>query len=347
MENRMKESAGKRIEFLDATRAIAIIMVVGVHANGYCLPLPHSTEAFIRFLVYQISVPVFFLVDGYLFGNMLSQNEYPQYLPYIRKSARRLLVPWVLFTLFYAVMRYIFEANNFLTDHLIVGMSICAILKNLYGSLFAGQLYFLLSLFLIRLLLPITRKIIACSDYQSCIIVIAYIIIYQNSIPFIEPLLKVPGQDPILNALWGAQFYMGGICLFKFRDRISSGKIVISLLFLFICFSIIGTLFVGAPVVGLATEWLFLLSLFCVMKYYQTQTSILKALGERTMDIYLMHVPIVMKLFSIVINRAITIPILTYILIVLGSLVASLILSICIRTVPYGYLIFGEVRRSN
>lgn len=341
----MKESPGKRIEFLDAIRAIAIIMVVGVHANGYCLPLPHTTEAIIRFLVYQISVPVFFLVDGYLLGNLLSQNKNAQYFPYIRKSARRLLVPWVLFTLFYAIMRYIFEANSFLTDHLIVGLSTSAILKNLYGSLFAGQLYFLLSLFLIRLFFPITKRIIACSNYQTGFIVIAYVTIYHISIPFIEPLLKVPGQDPILNALWGAQFYLGGIGLYKYRNQISSWKIVLSFMFLFICFSTIETFYVGVPVVGLATEWLFLLSLFCIMKYYQTQTSILKSLGERTMDIYLIHVPIVMKLFSIIINRAITIPIITYVLIVFGSLFMSLILSICIRRIPYGYLIFGEVKK--
>lgn len=342
----MKEGEGKRIEFLDAIRAIAIIMVVGVHSNGYCLPLPHSTETVIRILVYQISVPVFFLVDGYLLGNLILQNKSASFLLYIRKSARRLLVPWVIFTVFYATMRYIFEAINYLTDHLIIGLPISAIIKNLYGSLFAGQLYFLLSLFLIRLFFPIAKILIDCRGHQAGIIAIAYIIIYHVLIPVIEPLLKVPGQDPILNALWGAQFYLVGIALYKYRNQIINKNFIIALMIIFICFTTIEIFSKVGPVNGLVTQWLFLLSLFFVMKNYKTQSLVLTLIGERTMDIYLIHVPIVMKLFSIIINKVIATPILSYILIVIGSLVMSLILSLCIRRMPYGYLIFGEVKRA-
>jgi hypothetical protein len=43
-------SSSERIAFLDSLRAIAIIMVVGVHAIGYCMELPQGPKQIVSFI---------------------------------------------------------------------------------------------------------------------------------------------------------------------------------------------------------------------------------------------------------------------------------------------------------
>jgi peptidoglycan/LPS O-acetylase OafA/YrhL len=63
-------SGGDRIAFLDDLRLIGIVMVVGVHALGRA-NLDQPIEEWFRFVVTTIAVPIFFLVDGFLFARTL------------------------------------------------------------------------------------------------------------------------------------------------------------------------------------------------------------------------------------------------------------------------------------
>lgn len=53
-------SHSERLAFLDSLRAIAIIMVVGVHTLGYCVKLPQNLQEIVSFIVHTVGVPVFF-----------------------------------------------------------------------------------------------------------------------------------------------------------------------------------------------------------------------------------------------------------------------------------------------
>lgn len=58
-----------RFVFLDSLKAFAIVMVVAVHAQGYA-GLGHGRiEQIISFITSSIAVPIFFLVDGFLFSS--------------------------------------------------------------------------------------------------------------------------------------------------------------------------------------------------------------------------------------------------------------------------------------
>ena len=138
-------SSHGRILFLDSMRAIGIVMVVGLHSLSYCLPLPIPQQNIISFLVGTIPVPIFFLVDGYLFAlHIASPKEY-NHLKHIKKSIIRLLVPWMIFTLLYLIARYYFELKGYLPENLIVGHSIKEIIISAYGSVYFAQMYFLIS----------------------------------------------------------------------------------------------------------------------------------------------------------------------------------------------------------
>ena len=142
-----RSSMSERIAFLDRLRAIAIIMVIGVHTLGYCIPLPPDHKQIIKFIVYYISVPVFFLVDGYLFSRRVIHLKNYNYLEYVKNSLFRLLAPWTVFTLAYTFARYAFELTGFFKERLVLGHSSQEVIISAYGSVIAPQMYFLFSLF--------------------------------------------------------------------------------------------------------------------------------------------------------------------------------------------------------
>lgn len=175
----------ERIPFLDNLRAIAIIVVVGVHALG----------------LFAMSITLFKKYD---------------YIHSIRKSTIRLLVPLVIFTLFYVIARYGFELSGFLKEFLIVGRSLHEVTISAYGSVIAPHMYFLISLLLIRLCDPILRKIVKIKNYYVLLILfVSYFSLYKAVINIISPYLIIDGgQEPILHVLWGFQYYFAGMIIF-------------------------------------------------------------------------------------------------------------------------------------
>lgn len=155
----------ERLAFLDSLRAVAIIMVVGVHTLSYCMELPHDLKQIVFFIVHTISVPVFFLVDGYLFARSVIHLKTYNYAKYVQSSLFRLLAPWAVFTLAYTLARYAFELTGFLKEKLIVGHSLHEVILSAYGSVYAPQLYFLCSLFLIRSCAPLFKKVLSIENY--------------------------------------------------------------------------------------------------------------------------------------------------------------------------------------
>src|SRR5215467_5890109 len=139
------ENDSRRIMFLDALRGIAIIMVVGIHATAYS-GLDTETKNFVLSF-FQMSVSAFFLADGYLLFFRGAFEKKFDYLQYLQKSAKRLLIPWLVFTIVYLVLRGVFEYLGYLPRVVVVGHDIPEIVKGVYLSSVSSQMYFLLSLF--------------------------------------------------------------------------------------------------------------------------------------------------------------------------------------------------------
>ena len=96
-----------RIEYLDSFRAVTMCMVVGIHATGYAgLDVTQNIDKFLVFLVRTMAVQSFFFIDGYLFAS--KHNTPFTYKFYLTKSAKRLLLPWFLFSTIYFIARIVF-----------------------------------------------------------------------------------------------------------------------------------------------------------------------------------------------------------------------------------------------
>jgi fucose 4-O-acetylase-like acetyltransferase len=336
----LQPSASERIKFLDNLRAMAIIMVVGVHTLGYCRALPPGLEEVIAFCVHTISVPVFFLVDGYIFAHNVTHSKRYSYLMYVRKSVFRLVIPWVVFTLTYTLARYGFELTGLSKERLIVGHPWQEVIISAYGSVYAEQMYFLLSLFFIRLCCPIIKELFVSRGYLSALLLFAlYYTAYKASVPYLSPYLRIAGgNEPVLHALWGAQFYLAGIIIFRTSQIMDLKRLFVPVSLLFTLCLLIGKFGIYS---GALVQFLYLITSFLFFIQVPRRLPILDTIGRNTMGIYLLHSPIVLKSTSMILNTWVLTPILSFMAIVLSCLFLTICIAISINAVPYGRLVFG------
>lgn len=333
--------ASERLHFLDNMRAIAIIMVVGVHTLGYCLELPAHQREIISFIVHTISVPVFFLVDGYLFAISMNSTKSYNYLRIVRSSIFRLFIPWAIFTFFYTLLRYAFEYFGLLKLNLILDNDWKNVIISAYGSVYAPQMYFLFSLFLIRLCAPVLKYIATPKSYYASLLAfILYSLIYTSIRPYISPYLTIPGgQEPILHALWGLQFYIAGILIFKSSLFFNIKK----MFFPALTFFVIALLAKGSLGTHASTiiQYLYLLTFFILFTLFHKAPSVLSLIGKNTMGIYLIHSPIVLAGVSLALNKFVVTPMLSYLSIFFSTLLITTGIVLLINIIPYGSLLFG------
>lgn len=331
----------ERISCLDSLRAIAIIMVVGVHTLGYCVELPQYQGEVISFIVHTISVPVFFLVDGYLFTRSVVYSKSYRYFEYVRKSMFRLLVPWVIFTLTYTLARYAFELTGFLEEKLIVGASWQEVAISAYGSVYAPQMYFLVSLFLIRLCSPVIEQLFIRKNYFITLsLFVCYYAAYKSIIPSISKYLAIAGgQEPALHALWGFQFYLMGIVVFKTSEILDIKRLFIPFLLSFV-FALFSKGNLGSYGLNLV-QYLYLLTIFIFMTFFRNGFPLLNVIGRNTMGIYLIHAPIVLKGVSLVLNKYALNPMLSYVSVLFATFILSFCIVAAINYVPYSSILFG------
>jgi surface polysaccharide O-acyltransferase-like enzyme len=334
-------STPERILFLDSLRAIAIIMVVGVHSMGYCLPLGDNEKEVVSFIVHSVSVPVFFLVDGYLFARSTILSKEICYFKMFKKSLFRLLVPWVIFTVLYTIARYCFEITGFLDEKLIVGLSLQEVAISAYGSVYSAQMYFLVSLFLIRLCGPIFKRIAFVKNYIVILLLFfCYYAVYKSCVTFISPYLRIDGgQEPILHALWGIQYYLAGIILFKTSVLVDLQKLFVPFLLLF--FVTLLNLSELGHVGFVIIQYLYLITLFLLFVLLENRLPLLDMIGKNTMGIYLIHAPVVIKGVSLISNKFIIVPIWSFISVLFVTFILTIFIVIAVNYVPYGVLLFG------
>ena len=326
-------SLKERIQFLDAIRGYAIVMVVATHALAYTRV--ESSEV-IQFWVQTVAVPPFFLVDGYLFlGALRKQSEF-SYGNYLFKSARRLLIPWVVFTLLYGLLRALFEYKGLLETRIILGHGTSGILQAAYYSAISPQMYFLPSLFVIRSLSSVTKGLATMHPLWIVAIWVTYTIAWANITRIFG---DEDGLDPLFHAFWGLQFYLLGMVLYVYREVL--GK------YAWVCAAgAISSLLLlrSAPCVPpLVVQYLYILSVYFIIIAGHAHVTLFTALGKFTMGIFLFHAPIVVKGASLIVPViAQGTDLLQYVLIVLLTLGISLFLAKLCTVVPYGTLLLGE-----
>ena len=333
-----------RIHFLDSCRAIAIVMVIGQHALGYS-QLPPEIQAAVKYW-FQIAVPVFFLVDGYLFFHKLERIGKLNYSIYIGESARRLVWPWVCFSGLYLITRLVYEYFGHPLDYVVWGRSPVDLLVAVWVGTPAVQMYFLLSLFFVRSLAFATQHLRGVHP----IFILAAVWMMNglwgiiNGMTIGEFQLKASwsgGQDPLLHAIWGLQYYLFGCALYVSNSWLSKHAVLlaagISTAFMAISFGEF-----GAPVLA---QYSYLCSFYLLFLAMGDQPRLLGEIGASTMGIYLLHQPIILRAISLAVALVLdNSGVWWYLLVAIGTLLCSMWITRLLVKVPNVRFLFGEAR---
>jgi surface polysaccharide O-acyltransferase-like enzyme len=333
----------QRVVFLDNLRGVAVFMVVCIHTFAYSLPLPELQRAVLAFVVHTIAVPVFFLTDGFLFAFKNPASDAFHYVSYVKRSAFRLMLPWSIFSALYALAFYLSELAGFFDEKMISGSSFGEIAVSAYMSKLAPQMYFLFSLFLVRLASPVSIRILNLKPRYLPACFLAYYLFYSLTVDSVASVLTIPGRlEPTLHAYWGYQFYLAGmiICRMKLLRHKSGLLILFAMLF--------GAVLLHNPdPAGLfdyrshLDQYLYLMVFFFFFAHLNQNISLITKMGLNSMGIYLLHAPVLLKGASMVINRVVTEPLLSFLAIGTGATLLSIMIVSWVNRISYGSLLFG------
>jgi len=311
-------------------------MVVATHALGYA-HLPPDERHRIAAIVQTIAVPVFFLVDGVLFVLRHGAKAEFDYRGYLAKSVQRLLIPWTLFTLLYGLLRLLFELAGNASAHILVGHPWQDWIIAVYLSDFSSQMYFLLSLFFIRVAAPPFHAL-AQSNLSIRVLTVSLYLGAFHLLPVRTWFFS--GLDPIYHALWGLQFYLIGLVMPLVAPFLATGGIAMSLV------ALVGGIMLSALSNNMALPAQFLLLIGTYTAFASTTAPLpwLSTLGRYTMGIYLLHIPLIMKGTATLLSHLIPPTSFTFFAcLAVTSLGISLLLTKLLLLLPHGYRLFGEL----
>ena len=90
----------KRDPFIDSLKGVAIILVVIGHVVGTMLGEDQATQNVLFRICYSFHMPLFMTISGFLTGGTTKDFKW------LRKRALRLLLPWVIWTTVFCIVRF-------------------------------------------------------------------------------------------------------------------------------------------------------------------------------------------------------------------------------------------------
>lgn len=198
----------KRLIWLDALRLTAGVSMVGLHASADAngLPFPDASVAdrvpplLFRAVIYTARTELFLIISIFLL--LMALDQRPRgYAQTVRQQARRLLVPFAFWTVFYAFWSLIKAHTYGYSDAL---WSELASPQGWLGYLILGDvkyhMHFLPTLFGLVLFYPLFR--IAVDHPWVSVLVIACLLIKREADVFLwSNAQSMPGFDYVLRAI--------------------------------------------------------------------------------------------------------------------------------------------------
>jgi surface polysaccharide O-acyltransferase-like enzyme len=305
-------------------RGLAIILVVGIHAPAYAGAVPSSLAGWptVYGMIAAMAVPAFFLCDGVLFARAEQRSRSRGYLETMYRSIRRLLGPWIVFTVIYTIARLMGEKAGLFREFLILGQPPSEIARVIWESRIAPQLYFLPALFLIRCLGPLLRPLAHRPAWLAVLAFGLYQVLLNSS-------GYRWGSDPIPQAISGFRYYLLGIVVYRYHSVFSAQAMGILAV---LVAGLMLLIYLGdGPNPSLLYKFTLLLAAYTSSIVLDRPGRPLGWLGRKSMGIYLLHTPPLMKVAQLVAVRIAPGWAVCLALIWIFSLLASLALTLALE----------------
>lgn len=193
----------ERISWIDIARGLGIIFVIYAHVLD---------RESIRFLFYAFHMPLFFFLTGIVHHHKKSESI----ISFLRKNAKRILLPYFLFA-FLTYGWWIMTQSNGLPN----GAEFLSHLKGiLYGSgaksglFFNTILWFLPCLFAAKVGLELLTRI--SDTTRSLLFSLCFVAVFGYGFSIVYPDLKLPFH--IESALTALVFVGGGYLFYRYSD---------------------------------------------------------------------------------------------------------------------------------
>ena len=282
-------------------------------------------------------MPIFFFVDGWLTARSQGRIVAPRLDEVVRKSVRRLLIPWLIFNIIYVGLRAMFEARGLFPTHLIIGQPIGVVFSNIIKSRIAMQLYFLPALFLIRIAAFPLGRIARRPIFVFVAIWLGYVALTRTGAVKLD-------TDPISQAFIGFQYFLFGMLVFRLEQSDTRRWLV--LLGLLALVAIAQAFFdLPGPIDRFSydiAKYGIIVATYLASKWTTGDHSPLRWIGHRSMQIYLLHAPVVLKVVQIVVWKLTQALIFRFLLIWALTLLASVMITMVLARFPQSKRIFGE-----
>lgn len=289
--NRLKAKGTMRFPEPDRLRGVAIVFVVAIHAFSYLKIPTDGAWSAVWFVVHQSAVPAFFLADGWLYGKRQRQAMSGKaQRAFLSNSARRLLLPWAVFSLIYLALRLVMQAFGAAGGAPVQVDGPAGFVMAIWHGAAAEGLYFLPALMIVRALTPHLHRLALGSPIRALGLAILLMVGWRL---VVEPRVPVPsvGVDPFLAAMTGLCFAAVGWALAEATPKLSLRGALVSA----------GTLAVTAVALdgrpgAMCAQTSAVLALWIVAVTTPERIAAPSEwLGRRTMEIYLLHAPYIIK----------------------------------------------------
>lgn len=193
----MEKSDRKRLNYLDYTRAVGIMLIVMQHAFQY-FRVFDGVVSYIK----TFHVTIFFVISGYIAGIRFEEN--PSFREIVINRSRSLLIPYIVFSCINTFLKFsVLKIQGYLTGEIVrQEMTEFFITGN-------GTVWFLTTLFLIEVLFYCLR-----GKYENIIYIITGIIL--GSIPFFVSQNGNPMGIVLRRTMVGYAFFIGGYFLGRY-----------------------------------------------------------------------------------------------------------------------------------
>jgi peptidoglycan/LPS O-acetylase OafA/YrhL len=249
-------------------------------------------------------VAIFLCVGGYMAMVSYSTARI-EYVSFIRKRARRILLPYLSVSVLIILSRIVLERLHLMPLSVTVYTPLDP-KRIIVDLLFAGasmHLYFLPGLFLMYALVPLMKA--SLKKVHLCFLITVWYILGAKPLFFmLYPLagLRLPEPDLILNTVWGFQYFLAGCFLFHF-DKYADyfkGKNGLFFALIFILLAVQAHPYVPGEATGIL---LVLGYIFLAKGLEEIRSPILLKLSGLTYGVYLIHVPYFVKMGDMLLRR--------------------------------------------